>query len=75
MEDFNTLVERYMQCDKRTLAELLALKELCWYPRIQDPPQSPQPYVFPTQPWPQQPWTIGDGPWITYTTSTIPKKS
>jgi hypothetical protein len=28
METFKEKVERYMQCDKRTLAELLAMKEL-----------------------------------------------
>jgi len=28
METFEEKVERYMQCDKRTLAELLAMKEL-----------------------------------------------
>lgn len=28
METFEEKVERYMQCDKRTLAEMLAMKEL-----------------------------------------------
>lgn len=28
METFEEKVERYMQCDKKTLAELLAMKEL-----------------------------------------------
>lgn len=28
METFEEKVERYMKCDKRTLAELLAMKEL-----------------------------------------------
>lgn len=28
METFEEKVERYMQCDKRTLAELLAMREL-----------------------------------------------
>jgi len=28
METFEEKVERYMQCDKRTLAEMLALKDL-----------------------------------------------
>lgn len=41
METFEEKVERYMQCDKRTLAELLAMKELV----DKDKQQIPYPYI------------------------------
>ena len=44
--DFNSLVEKYMLLDKKTLAELLALKE------FQEKSQYPTyPYVPPQVPW------------------------
>lgn len=44
--DFNSLVEKYMLLDKKTLAELLALKE------FQEQPQYPiYPYLPPQGPW------------------------
>lgn len=50
--DFNSLVEKYMLLDKKTLAELLALKE------FQEQPQYPTYPIYPYLP-PQ-------GPWVTY---------
>ena len=52
MNDFNTLVEKYMQCEKRTLAELLALKEIgdpkSITPTVIEEPKTPQKdVVFP----------------------------
>ena len=35
METFEEKVERYMQCDKRTLAEMLAMRELIDYNNYQ----------------------------------------
>ena len=54
--DFNSLVEKYMLLDKKTLAELLALKE--WQEQAQ--PQFPSYPSYPTYPAPPQ------GPWVTY---------
>lgn len=50
--DFNSLVEKYMLLDKKTLAELLALKE------FQEQPQYPTYPTYPTYPYvpPQGPW-------------------
>lgn len=50
--DFNSLVEKYMLLDKKTLAELLALKE------FQEQPQ------YPT--YPTYPYVPPQGPWVTY---------
>lgn len=50
--DFNSLVEKYMLLDKKTLAELLALKE------FQEQPQ------YPT--YPTYPYVPSQGPWVTY---------
>lgn len=52
--DFNSLVEKYMLLDKKTLAELLALKE--WQEQAQ--PQYPSYPTYPTYPYvpPQTPW-------------------
>ena len=44
--DFNSLVEKYMLLDKKTLAELLALKEF-----QKDNTYSTYPYVPPQVPW------------------------
>lgn len=44
--DFNSLVEKYMLLDKKTLAELLALKEF-----QKDNTYSTYPYVSPQGPW------------------------
>lgn len=53
-ENFNSLVEKYMLLDKKTLAELLALKELQGQQEINYvpyiPPSIPTPYPFP-YPW------------------------
>lgn len=55
--DFNSLVEKYMLLDKKTLAELLALKEF----QEQAHPQYPTYPAYPTYPYvPQQ------VPWVTY---------
>ena len=73
IEDFNTLVEQYMLLDKKTLAELLALKELAG--RVDTPvvPTYPRP-VYPPYPW----WPgIGDYPWwpqVWYTTTSNGKE-
>lgn len=76
--DFNSLVEQYMLLDKKTLAELLALKELAGrldVPVVPNYPQYPPP---PTNPYPY-PWYpgIGDYPWwpqVWYTTTTNGKE-
>ena len=69
-EDFNKLVEQYMMFDKKTLAELLAMKELAGrldIPVVPSYPPAPQP-MYPPYPWYPG---IGDYPWwpqIWYTT-------
>jgi hypothetical protein len=79
-EDFNKMVEQFMLFDKKTLAELLALKELAEridvpvvpsYPQYPTPPTSPYPYPYPW--WPG----IGDYPWwpqVWYTTTSNGKE-
>lgn len=77
MTDFEKRVETYMQCDKRTLAELLALRELnnitpIEEPKtplrdIQFPPYQPMPNIQPNTPntgdkLPNYPWNP-NGPW------------
>ena len=62
--DFNSLVEKYMQLDKKTLAELLALKE--WQeqaqPQFPSHPTYPSYPTYPTYPSiPTNPW-----PWVTW---------
>lgn len=60
--EFNRLVEEYMQCDKKTLAELLALKKLqeernsgVNMPFNQPCPSIPLPWEFPgIEPYPWQ---------------------
>ena len=72
--EFNRLVEQYMLMDKKTLAELLALKELAGrldVPVVPNYPPAPQP--IPVNPY--YPWYpgIGDYPWwpqVWYTTKT-----
>lgn len=62
--DFNSLVEQYMLLDKKTLAELLALKELAGkidIPVVPNYPQYPQYPPYPTYPF--IPPGIGDYPW------------
>lgn len=57
--DFNSLVEKYMLLDKKTLAELLALKE--WQEQAQPQyPTYPSYPIYPTYP------NIPQGPWVTY---------
>jgi hypothetical protein len=77
MTDFEKLVEKYMQCEKRTLAELLALRELNNITPIEDPktplrdmqfpPYQPMPNIQPNTPntgdkLPNYPWNP-NGPW------------
>lgn len=75
-EDFNKLVEQYMMFDKKTLAELLAMKELAGrldVPVVPSYPPTPQP-MYPPYPWYPG---IGDYPWwpqIWYTTKTTDGK-
>lgn len=47
-EEFNKKVERYMRCDKRTLAEMLALLD-------EKSTVITTPPVYPSYPW-QNPW-------------------
>ena len=76
--EFNRLVEQYMLMDKKTLAELLALKELAGrldVPVVPNYPPAPQP--IPVNPY--YPWYpgIGDYPWwpqVWYTTKTTDGK-
>lgn len=77
-EDFNKMVEQFMLLDKKTLAELLALKEMAGridvpvvpsYPQYPPPPTNPCPYPW----WPG----IGDYPWwpqVWYTTTSNGKE-
>lgn len=71
METFEELVERYMRCDKKTLAELLALKDMCYpqTPKINEPYQ-PQPWQFPSYPY--CPWQT---PTIWCSNSTMPPRT
>ena len=76
-EDFNKLVEQYMMFDKKTLAELLAMKELAGrldVPTIpQYPPCSPYTPWWPNVPGDYPPYT----PWwpqVWYTTKTTDGK-
>lgn len=77
MTEFEKLVEKYMQCEKRTLAELLALRELNNITPIEDPktplrdmqfpPYQPMPNIQPNTPntgdkLPNYPWNP-NGPW------------
>ena len=75
--EFNTLVEQYMLLDKKTLAELLAMKELAGrldVPVVPSYPPTPQP-MYPPYPWYPG---IGDYPpyWpqVWYTTKTTDGK-
>ena len=55
--DFNSLVEKYMLLDKKTLAELLALKEF------------QKDNTYPAYPsYPTYPYVPPQGPWVTYST-------
>ena len=55
--DFNSLVEKYMLLDKKTLAELLALKEF------------QKDNTYPAYPsYPTYPYVPPQGPWVTYCT-------
>lgn len=70
MPDFNTLFEEYMMMDKKTLAQLLAMRDLRDGKAKQEQPLdiTPRPYYpqYPTYPYPVQPlnpwygrdWTI-----------------
>jgi hypothetical protein len=77
MTDFEKRVNEYMQCDKKTLAELLALRDLnnitpIEEPKtplrdIQFPPYQPMPNIQPNTPntgdkLPNYPWNP-NGPW------------
>ena len=77
MTDFEKRVNEYMQCDKKTLAELLALRDLnnitpIEEPKtplrdIQFPPYQPMPNIQPNTPntgdkLPNCPWNP-NGPW------------
>lgn len=77
MTDFEKRVNEYMQCDKKTLAELLALRDLnnitpIEEPKtplrdIQFPPYQPMPNIQPNipntgDPLPNYPWNP-NGPW------------
>lgn len=71
--EFNTLVEKYMLFDKKTLAELLAMKELAGrldVPVVPSYPPTPSIPQYPPYPWYPG---IGDYPWwpqIWYTSKT-----
>ena len=68
MTDFEKRVNEYMQCDKKTLAELLALRDLNNITPIEEPKTPLRDLQFPPyQPTPNTPYT-GDpppsnGPW------------
>ena len=73
--EFARLVEQYMLMDKKTLAELLALKEMT---NRQDTPVIPSYPTTPSRPWPwpwypETPWN----PWwpqVWYTTTSNGKE-
>ena len=48
----------YMQCDKRTLAEMLALRDMDGTAPITEPEPKPQPFIMPDN-W-DFPWKITD---------------
>ena len=78
-EDFNKLVEQYMMFDKKTLAELLAMKELANRLDIPTDPQYPTTPSIPVNPYPWWPWNPGPGdyPWwpqVWYTSKTTDGK-
>ena len=77
MTDFEKRVNEYMQCDKKTLAELLALRDLNNITPIEEPktplrdmqfpPYQPMPNIQPNTPntgdqLPTYPWNP-NGPW------------
>ena len=74
MTDFEKRVNEYMQCDKKTLAELLALRDLNNITPIEEPktplrdvqfpPYQPMPNIQPNtgDPLPNYPWNP-NGPW------------
>lgn len=64
MQTFEELVEMYMKCDKKTLAELLALRDLPTQKPVINEPYQPQPYTFPQYPLDYWPW------WKTWYTTT-----
>ena len=66
MTDFEKRVNEYMQCDKKTLAELLALRDL-QFPPYQPIPNTPYVGDPPIYPWnPNGQWW----PIIWYETNT-----
>lgn len=78
MTDFEKRVNEYMQCDKKTLAELLALRDLNYITPIEEPktpardkilppPHQPMPNIQPNTPNtgdkpPYYPWNP-NSPW------------
>ena len=77
MTDFEKRVNEYMQCDKKTLAELLVLRDLNNITPIEEPktplrdvqfpPYQPMPNILPNtpntgDPLPNYPWNP-NGPW------------
>jgi hypothetical protein len=87
MTDFEKRVNEYMQCDKKTLAELLALRDLNNITPIEEPktplkdvqfpPYQPMPNIQPNtpntgDPLPNYPWNP-NGPWgpIVWCTTNI----
>lgn len=69
MTDFEKRVNEYMQCDKKTLAELLALRDLNNITPIEEPKTPLRDLQFPPykppytgDPLPIQPWNP-NGPW------------
>ena len=77
MTDFEKRVNEYMQCDKKTLAELLALRDLNNITPIEEPNTPLRDLQFPPyQPIPNTPY-VGDpptnypwGPLVWYVTQT-----
>lgn len=73
MTDFEKRVNEYMQCDKKTLAELLALRDLNNITPIEEPKTPLRDIQFPPyQPIPNYPWNPNGpfGPLVWYTTQT-----
>lgn len=73
METFEDIVERYMQFDKKTLAELLAIKEISENSGLRKRPSEfdikPNPNTTPFWPYPCPPTTVPElppryGDWI-----------
>ena len=89
--EFEKRVSQYMECDKRTLAELLAMRDLGIYPYdkeknggtpLREPidwtpvyPNIPTNPIIPNQPYGPWPWRLDEATYTTSWSSNDIKKS